>query len=84
MARVWAEATPEEQRDTVRVTLEAVWCDPSERSILYLKPEPKFLLLFALCEGIKQEGVLIYPSESFTRLEWWREFGFGRRRREPV
>ena len=58
MARVWKEATDEEQRDMTRAILDEVVCDPDLRRLVSLRPKPPFKMLFRQIRGLaERDGV---------------------------
>ncbi|MBM3131060.1 MAG: hypothetical protein FJ009_20835 [Chloroflexi bacterium] len=52
MARVWQEATAEEQRDMIRAILDDLICDPEMKRLVALKPKSAFRLLFRQIRGL--------------------------------
>lgn len=68
ISELWAEATPEEQRDIVRLVLQEVYCDVQTQRLTMLVPKPIFRMFFERHPMLKLisdgEYAVVYGGES--------------------
>ena len=63
LAASWDHATREERRDMIRLIFDGVYCDPAQKRLVVLQPNPDFIVLFREAGIIQEREGLVWPSE---------------------
>jgi len=63
LAASWDRATREERRDMIRLIFDGIYCDPAEKRLVVLQPNPDFIVLFREAGIIQETEGLVWPPE---------------------